>query len=360
MLVQSGLVGQGIWYRQTCYSYPAGGGGSACSGHCLRVKAKAKPSKAFPPWSCTMSQSTPFEAFERHTVSVESEALGPLSISVRKAGSNDGKPVLLLHGYPQSSYLWNKVAPELSTRYTIIAPDLRGYGLSSKPPGSGSHVEYSKREMAKDMVLVMKHFGFDRFDLVAHDRGARVAHRLVLDHPGIVDNLMVLDITPTLDMYEKTNMTFAAGYWHWFFLIQAAPEPENVINADPSAFWKLLTRKASHANMAWSENDLDEYQRYFFQPETVHATCEDYRAAATIDLVHDRQDREQGNKVSVQKLRVLWGSKGMIEVMGNALETWKAYSADSVEVSGRSLDCGHYIPEEQPQALLEEIFAFLG
>ncbi|MFN3987002.1 MAG: alpha/beta fold hydrolase [Rhodocyclaceae bacterium] len=279
--------------------------------------------------------------------------VGDLIIHGRKGG--EGPPLLLLHGHPQTHVIWHRVAERLARDYTVIATDLRGYGDSSKPAGSPDHANYSKREMARDQVAVMRHFGFERFMLCAHDRGARVAHRLAMDHPAAVAKLMLLDIAPTLAMYEKTDRAFATAYFHWFFLIQPAPLPETLIEADPAAYI-TRTMGGRHARMeVFDPEAIAAYQRALSQPGAAHALCEDYRAAATIDLEHDRADREAGRRL-VQPLRVLWGRHGVIERCFDPLAEWLAVAED---VSGRALDCGHYLPEEASDDLYAEIRAFL-
>ncbi|KAI9634603.1 hydrolase [Dioszegia hungarica] len=306
--------------------------------------------------------SDSFHGFSEHHVHVTSTSPkgGNLSIRVRRSGKEgDGKKgLLLLHGYPQTSYIWRFVAPKLAEKYTVICTDLRGYGQSSKPKGTEGHEEYSKRSMADDQVQVMAHFGFTKFSVLAHDRGARVAHRLALDHPDKVEGMCLLDIAPTVYMYEKTNMNFAEGYWHWFYLIQPSPGPERMILADPEAYWGTLAGRATHKLVQFSEDAVKEYKENLSTMEGIHATCEDYRASATIDLDHDRADRSAGKKLSVAKLKIIWGGKGMIDRYGDVLSVWKGYAEDGVEVSGTSLDCGHYIPEEKPEELLKEVLDF--
>ncbi|WWC88260.1 uncharacterized protein L201_003167 [Kwoniella dendrophila CBS 6074] len=300
---------------------------------------------------------TAFEGFEEHKVKVHSKVLNKdLEIFCRKKGNGE-KAILLIHGYPQHSYIWYKLAPQLSEKYTVIASDIRGYGQSSKPPGSASHEEYSKREMASDQVQLMDYFGISQFYIIAHDRGARVAHRLALDYPEKVKGLMTLDIAPTLWMYDNTNMAFAKGYWHWFYLIQESPGPENMILAGPEQYWQALAGRPSHKGMTWPEEALKEYKDKIFNPEGVHATCEDYRAAASIDLVHDSESLKNGQKLTIPKLVVLWGKKGMIQNFngGDIEGLWKDWIDPSkVKIKGKGVDGGHYIPEERWQDVLEE------
>jgi haloacetate dehalogenase len=290
----------------------------------------------------------PFDTFTPFTVATGNGA----DIFGVKGG--EGPPLLLLHGHPQTHLIWERCARELADRFTVIATDLRGYGASSKPHGDAAHATYSKRAMAADQVAVMRHFGFERFLVCAHDRGARVAHRMALDHADAVERLMLLDIAPTLAMYEQTDRTFATLYFHWFFLIQPEPLPESLIGANPDAYIERVMG-SRHAGLApFAPHALDAYRQALRQPGAVHAMCEDYRASATIDLEHDRMDIERGRKVSCP-LRVLWGEHGVIEQCFDPLAEWRKVAHD---VSGRSLACGHYIPEEAPDALLAEMLSF--
>ena len=269
-----------------------------------------------------------------------------------KVGGN-GQPVLLLHGYPQTHAMWHKVAPALARDYTVVCADLRGYGDSSKPKGVPGHANYSKRALALDMVEVMETLGFPRFHAVGHDRGARVAHRLARDHGTRVRSLTVLDISPTLKMYQSTNMQFAKAYYHWFFLIQKAPLPERMLAGQVP--WYILRRlgRGPSGVKHFDKRAVAEYVRAFKDPRTIHATCEDYRAAATIDLVHDRKDLR---KKLQMPLLALWGKHGVVEALFNCLADWREVAAD---VRGRALQCGHFIPEEKPKELLTELRRFL-
>ena len=281
--------------------------------------------------------------------------VGEVEIGGVRGGS--GPPLLLLHGFPQSHLIWHKVAPALADRFTVIAPDLRGYGNSSAPPGNATHDAYSKRTMAQDQLDVMRQLGYQRFALCAHDRGARVAHRLGMDHPDAVSQMMLLDIAPTLAMYEATDMAFAAAYWHWFFLIQPAPFPETLINAEPDFLVdKLLgLRHAGAAASPFAPDAMAAYVAAMREPARVHAMCEDYRASATIDLDHDRADRDAGRKLQMP-VRVLWGEHGVVARCFEPLKVWQEVCAD---VSGTTLPCGHYLPEEAPERLLDEILNFI-
>jgi haloacetate dehalogenase len=260
----------------------------------------------------------------------------------------DGPPVLLLHGYPQTHAMWHKVAPLLARDYTVVCADLRGYGDSSKPKGIPGHGNYSKRAMARDMAEVMASFGYLGFHVVGHDRGGRVAHRLARDYPQRVRTLTVLDISPTLKMYQNTTMQFAKAYYHWFFLIQEAPLPEMMLKAVGPKY--ILTRlgRGKSGIKVFDPRALAEYTRCF----DPHSTCEDYRAAATIDLVHDRKSR---TKLRMPVL-ALWGRQGVIAALFDCLADWREVATD---VRGRALQCGHFIPEEKPGELLLELRRFL-
>jgi len=291
-----------------------------------------------------------FPGFEQKKISISS-ADGAIDIAYQIGGS--GPPVLLLHGFPQTKAIWHQVAPALAQDYTVIAADLRGYGQSSKPHGKDDHSTYSKRSMAADQHALMKSLGFNQFFLLGHDRGGRVSHRLASDFPDSVSRLMVLDISPTLTMYENTTMEFARGYWHWFFLIQPNPVPETMIGANPE-FW-LKNHMGRHAGTGiFSADRWAEYLAGASNSESMHAMCEDYRAAATIDLEHDRADRQLEKKLEMP-LRVLWGEHGLVNKCFDPIEDWKRVAN---QVSGKSVPCGHYIPEELPDQLIEESRAF--
>ena len=260
-----------------------------------------------------------------------------------------GKPLLLLHGHPQTHAIWHRVAPGLAEQFTVVMLDLRGYGDSGRPSADEEHAQYSKREMALDALAVMRHHGFERFGVLAHDRGARVAHRLAADHPQAVGRLLLLDIAPTLAMYRDTTEAFARAYWHWFFLIQPPPLPEALIESDPARYVRSVMG-SRHAGLApFAPEALSEYERCAAIEGTAHAICEDYRASATIDLDHDRADIDAGRRLT-QPLRVLWGEHGAVGRCFDVLSLWRERALD---VSGRALPCGHYLPEEAPQLLAE-------
>ena len=267
----------------------------------------------------------------------------------------EGPPLLLIHGHPQTLAIWHRVLPALAARFSVVMPDLRGYGDSSKPAGASDHANYSKRRMALDLVAVMAALGHGRFRVLAHDRGARVAHRMAVDHPAVVERLALLDIAPTLAMYEQTTEAFARAYWHWFFLIQPAPMPERLIEADPAAYARDTMGRRHAGQAAFDPRAFVEYQRALALPGTAHGMCEDYRAAAGIDLEHDRADRDAGVKLAMP-LRVYWGAQGVVAKCFDPLAEWRRVAS---EVDGEALPCGHYIPEEAPDALLAAVMPFL-
>jgi len=277
------------------------------------------------------------------------------TVTINAIVGGSGPPLLLLHGHPQTHAIWHRVAPRLAEHFTVVACDLRGYGESSKPQGAPDHANYSKRAMAADMVAVMQSLGFATFRVLAHDRGARVAHRLAQDHPQAVERMALLDIAPTLAMYEQTSDTFARAYWHWFFLIQPAPLPERLIEADPAAYVRDVMGKRSAGLAPFDPRALAEYQRCLALPGAAHGICEDYRAAATIDLEHDRVDRDAGRRLALP-LMVLWGEQGVVGRCFDPLKEWQRVAAN---VQGGALPCGHYIAEEAPDMLLERVLPFL-
>jgi haloacetate dehalogenase len=274
--------------------------------------------------------------------------------AIHAAVGGSGPPLLLLHGHPQTHLTWHKIAPRLAERFTVVAPDLRGYGDSAKPPGGEGHVNYSKRAMAADQVEVMRHLGFDRFAVVGHDRGGRVAHRMALDHARAVERIAVLDIAPTATMYARTDQAFATRYFWWFFLIQPFDLPERLIAADPEYFLRKHLEGQSKTPNATSEALVQEYLRCYRDPATRHAICEDYRAAASIDLAHDAADADA--RIAAPLL-ALWGARGTVGALYDVLETWREKAAD---VRGHALDCGHTLQEEAPDEVLAALLSFLA
>ena len=277
-------------------------------------------------------------------------------LSYATAGDPQQPALLLLHGFPQTHVLWRRVAQQLGARYFLVMPDLRGYGDSFKPTDEAEQAQMSKRAMAQDVVQLMQSLGHERFFLCGHDRGGRVSHRLALDHPERVRKLAVLDIAPTLDMYGRTDMDFARAYYHWFHLIQPAPLPERMIAGDALPY--LHTKLGGWGGTGLSifePQALADYERCF-TPATIHTMCEDYRASAGIDLAHDRHSRERGEKVACDML-VLWGERGVVQRMFQPLALWQAQCAGTV--SGQTLPCGHYMPEECPTEVAQLLGHFM-
>jgi haloacetate dehalogenase len=271
----------------------------------------------------------------------------------------DGRPaLLLLHGFPQTHVMWQRVAQRLTQDFFLVMPDLRGYGDSSKAVGLPDHSNYSKRAMAQDMVELMDALGIQHFGVCGHDRGGRVAHRLALDHPQRVSRLSVIDIAPTLDMYAATDMAFARAYYHWFHLIQPSPLPETMIGGNPLPYLHHKLGGWGTGGMTHIEPQaLAEYERCFTRPDTLHAMCEDYRASAGIDLEHDRDSRARGEKIACDTL-VLWGQRGVVQRLFEPLALWQAQC--SAQVSGEAVAAGHFIPEELPEQTAQRLAAFFG
>ena len=281
------------------------------------------------------------------------EVHGPAGLLHTCIGGS-GPPLLLLHGHPQTYAMWHLVAPALAKHFTVVLMDLRGYGDSARPTSDAEHAAYSKRAMALDAVAVMLHHGFKRFGVLAHDRGARVAHRLAVDHPSCVTRLMLLDIAPTLAMYENTTQAFATAYWHWFFLIQPPPLPEALIESDPARYVRSVMGKRHAGLAAFAPAALAEYERCARIPGTAQAICEDYRASSSIDLTHDRADVAAGHKIE-QPLQVLWGEYGAVSQCFDVMALWRDRAT---QVTGNSLPCGHYIAEEAPDLLIPQALNF--
>ena len=283
----------------------------------------------------------------------EQRRVNGVQIAYRIGGSGPG--LLLIHGHPQTHVIWHKVAEQLAEHFTVVAADLRGYGDSEKPEAVADHSTYSKREMARDSLALMNSLGFEQFSVLAHDRGARVAHRLALDHPQAVSRLVMLDIAPTLAMYAQTDEAFARAYWHWFFLIRPAPLPERLIEADPEQYLLSVMGSRSAGLQPFTAQALAEYVRCIQLPGSARGICEDYRASAGIDLEHDRADIAAGRHLNLPVL-VLWGAEGTVGRCFDPLAEWQKVATN---VRGQALPSGHYIAEEVPQLLLEQVLPFL-
>ena len=288
-----------------------------------------------------------FEGFGRERIQTSAAEIGMVR-------GGEGPPVLLLHGYPQTHAMWHAVAPSLAERFTVVAADLRGYGDSSKPQGGGDHAAYSKRAMAQDMVEVMGRLGFESFSVVGHDRGGRAAHRMALDHPDRVTRLALLDIIPTREVFARTDKALATNYYHWYFFIQPYDLPETLIGADPTYYLRKKLGGWGTALDVFALEALSEYERYFDEA-TIHASCEDYRAAASIDLEHDEADF--GRNGIECPLLLLWGGQGVMGKLYDVEEVWQPYARD---VRGASLDAGHFLAEERPEETAHELMNFLG
>ena len=286
------------------------------------------------------------------TFSFETRTVGETDIAFRKAG--DGPPLLLLHGFPQTNVMWHKIAPSLAENFTVIAADLRGYGDSSAPGSTPDHATYAKRAMANDMISLMHSLGHDSFMVAGHDRGGRVAHRMARDHAERVSRIAVLDIAPTAAMYGQTDMRFATAYYHWFYLIQPAPLPERMIGADPEFYLRSKCGQWGRTSGAITDAAFADYLRCFRQPDRIHAMCEDYRAAATIDLAHDKEDETA--KLNMPLL-ALWGEAGFVGNNYDVLTEWKQVATD---VSGHGVPGGHYLAEEAPDETLAALQNFFG
>ncbi len=288
-----------------------------------------------------------FPGFERLRIDADG-----VVINLVKGGG--GPPLLLLHGYPQTHVMWHKVAPRLAESFTVVASDLRGYGDSGKPRSGGDHAGYAKRAMARDQVAVMRRLGFERFLVAGHDRGGRVGHRMAIDHAGVVSRLAVLDIIPTYQAFAATDKALATAYYHWFFLIQPYDLPETLIGADPEYYLRKKIGAWSDDPGAFAPEAFTEYLRCFNDPAAIHASCEDYRAAASIDLEHDEADLDR--KLACPVL-ALWGEKGMVHRLHDVIACWRERAAD---VSGRPLPCGHYLAEEAPEETAAELVRFFA
>lgn len=291
-----------------------------------------------------------FEGFARRRIATS-------GAEIHACVGGDGPPLLLLHGFPQTHAMWHRVAPRLAERFTVVAADLRGYGSSSKPPGDPEHERYSKRATAKDQVELMAALGFERFRLAGHDRGARVAHRLALDHPQRVERVAFLDIIPTLEAFEQVDQALATAYYHWFFLIQPGGLPEHLIGLDPEFYLRRVLGSIGSSADTFAPEAFAAYLTAFRDPATVHAMCEDYRAAATIDLVHDREDRDAGHRVDCPAL-ALWGERSAVgRLCADVPGVWRRYAP---AVEGRALPASHFLPEERPEETARALLDFFG
>ena len=309
------------------------------------------PGSPLPPLPAPPSPETDqrfFPGFTREAVRTSGA-----TINVLRGGQ--GAPLLLVHGHPETHVTWHKVAAELAKDYTVILPDLRGYGDSSKPEGGENSANYSFRAMALDQVEVMRHYGFERFYVAGHDRGGRAVHRLCLDHPQSVLKATVMDVAPTLTMYRDTNKEFATKYVWWFLQIQPFPMPEHLIGLDPAYYLNEHLTVQNKTPGAVTPEAMAEYLRCYACTGTIHAACEDYRAAAGIDLEMDAADDKAGKKVTVP-LQALWGAKGVVGKLWDVLATWRP-KVEGTPV-GKALDCGHLLPEEQPEAVIEALRSF--
>ncbi|MBN8534631.1 MAG: alpha/beta hydrolase [Rhizobiales bacterium] len=295
-------------------------------------------------------------AFEHFLPGFEHTEIEGAGARIGVSFAGEGFPLLLLHGHPQTRLTWHRMAPKLlQAGYHLVLADLRGYGDSGKPVSAPDHSPYSKRAMAADQVAVMRALGHERFGVIGHDRGARVAHRMALDFPDAVASLTLIDIAPTATMYARTDMAFAMRYFWWFFLPQPAPLPEKMIGANPAFFLEKHIRGQMRRHEAYDPALMAEYLRCYARPETIHAICEDYRAAATIDLQHDAESDAEGRKV-IAPLQAIWGARGTVGQLYDVLETWRE---KALTIEGRALDCGHTLQEELPGETASEIIAFL-
>ncbi|GAB0136426.1 hypothetical protein EsDP_00004727 [Epichloe bromicola] len=298
-----------------------------------------------------------FDSFAPFSITTQDDP--PVTIKGLQSRPSDSSPppLLLVHGFPQTRHIWHHVVPRLASKhYKLIVPDIRGYGESSKPPSVGA---YAKSVMAKDMVTVMEKLGHDSFFICAHDRGARIAHKMLVDYPDRVRKAILLDICPTLSMFEATSQEFATAYFHWFFLIQPSPLPETLITATPRKFAELyLGGHGGHLIDVLGKECFDVYAGLFEDWDTVHAMCNDYRAAATVDLEEQRDDLKHGRLIK-SPLLVLWGRRGVVEKCFDAVREWKAVTETGIAVDGYAVDSGHYIPEEAPDDVVAAIQKFL-
>lgn len=288
-------------------------------------------------------------------------ALGDVTLSIHRAGPRDkgGKsPVIMLHGFPQNHHAWGPVAPAFAAHFDVIVPDLRGYGASDAPPDDAQHTTYSKRRMAGDIVALMDALGIERAHLLGHDRGARAAYRLAFDHPGRIDRLGVIEILPTADYWRAMDDHLAMRLYHWMFLAQPAPLPETLIGADPAYFLDHTVQSWSRAKSldGFDTDALDSYRAQMTDPAHRHAMCADYRAGATTDRAHDEADLAAGNRIKAP-VHLLWATGGFPASAGDPASAWEPW-AETVTTS--SCDSGHFVPEENPQAVLDAFLPFFG
>jgi haloacetate dehalogenase len=290
-----------------------------------------------------------FEGFTRLRIDT-----GDVEINVVTGGT--GEPLLLLHGYPQTHVIWHKVAPILARHFTVVAPDMRGYGDSGKPPGGDGGVNYAKRVMAADQLAVMAKLGHESFFLAGHDRGGRVAYRLTLDHPERVRRLATLDVVPTLEQFETMGKTGGFGSYHWYFLAQPAPFPETVISRDPDYFCRHMIDSICGTPGAITGDAMDAYLAAFRDPETIRATCDDYRAGYGIDCEIDLADREAGRRIECPML-AMWAALGRPHKAKGVMSTWQKWATD---LRGKGIECGHFLPEEAPEETAAELITFFN
>ncbi len=268
----------------------------------------------------------------------------------------EGPPLFLLHGFPQTNVIWHRVAPELARHFSLVMPDLRGYGNSAAPPSDPEHQCYSKREMAKDIIALADHFGIERFALAGHDRGGRVGYRLVLDHPDRVTKYCAIDIVPTLDVWEEMDTAATVSAFHWPFLAASAPLPEELIEQNPTLFYRLLLERWASDIGKLDPEAVQVYLDQYRDPRKIHAQCEDYRAGATVDRLYDQANREAGDQLDCPVL-VLWSTGYLSDKANSPIQTWRKWAA---EVTEKPIDCGHFIVEEEPQLAAKALVEFFG
>jgi haloacetate dehalogenase len=285
-----------------------------------------------------------FEGFELERVEV-----GEVVFRLRQAGA--GPPLLLLHGHPQTHAMWHGVGQRLAESFTVVAPDLPGYGESTAPPTRPDHAQASKRTMAALLVRLMRKLGFESFDVAGHDRGGRVAYRMALDHPSVVPRIAILDIVPTIEAWERADRDWILDYWHWAFLSQPEPTPERLLSADPDAYY--FRKRSSFAPEA-----LEDYLKAVHRPEVIHTMCEDYRAGAGIDVDIDAADRDAGRRIA-QPMLVLWSERDLGR-HHDVLEIWRRWAADPAAVTGREFETSHYLAEEAPAEVAKELLRFFN